>query len=56
MFSVPCSFSCVWDSTLGSYPYHSHSSDYRAIDPRYGTLADWDNLLQGVHERGMKLM
>ncbi|KAF8148638.1 glycoside hydrolase family 13 protein [Crassisporium funariophilum] len=31
-------------------------SDYRDIDPRYGTLADWDNLLKGVHERGMKLM
>ncbi|KIJ99172.1 glycoside hydrolase family 13 protein [Laccaria amethystina LaAM-08-1] len=31
-------------------------SDYRDIDPRYGTLADWDNLLSGVHERGMKLM
>lgn len=33
-----------------------HSSDYRDIDPRYGTLADWDKLLQGVHRRGMKLM
>ncbi|KAF8551259.1 glycoside hydrolase family 13 protein [Imleria badia] len=31
-------------------------SDYRDIDPRYGTLADWDNLLRGVHQRGMKLM
>lgn len=31
-------------------------SDYREIDPRYGTLADWDNLLSGVHDRGMKLM
>jgi len=31
-------------------------SDYRDIDPRYGTLADWDSLLKGVHERGMKLM
>ncbi|KAG6916972.1 hypothetical protein DXG01_004400 [Tephrocybe rancida] len=31
-------------------------SDYRDIDPRYGTLADWDNLLKGVHDRGMKLM
>ena len=31
-------------------------SDYRDIDPRYGTLADWDNLLSGVHERGMKFM
>ena len=25
-------------------------SDYRDIGPRYGTLADWDNLLSGVHE------
>ncbi|KAF7345695.1 Glycoside hydrolase family 13 protein [Mycena venus] len=31
-------------------------SDYRDIDPRYGTLEDWDNLLAGVHDRGMKLM
>ncbi|KAJ2933230.1 hypothetical protein H1R20_g3817, partial [Candolleomyces eurysporus] len=31
-------------------------SDYQNIDPRYGTLEDWDNLLKGVHERGMKLM
>ncbi|KAH7884182.1 glycoside hydrolase family 13 protein [Phlebopus sp. FC_14] len=31
-------------------------SDYRDIDPRYGTLEDWDRLLKGVHERGMKLM
>ncbi|KIK92345.1 glycoside hydrolase family 13 protein [Paxillus rubicundulus Ve08.2h10] len=31
-------------------------SDYRDIDPQYGTLEDWDNLLRGVHERGMKLM
>lgn len=32
------------------------SADYRDIDPRYGTLEDWDNLLKGVHERGMKLV
>ncbi|KDR70826.1 hypothetical protein GALMADRAFT_127384 [Galerina marginata CBS 339.88] len=31
-------------------------SDYRDINPRYGTLGDWENLLKGVHERGMKLM
>jgi len=35
---------------------HAISSDYRDIDPQYGTLADWDSLLKGVHERGMKLM
>ena len=33
-----------------------NSSDYRDIDPRYGTLEDWDRLLEGVHDRGMKLM
>lgn len=33
-----------------------HSSDYRDTDPRYGTIDDWDNLLEGVHERGMKLV
>ncbi|KAF9463174.1 glycoside hydrolase family 13 protein [Collybia nuda] len=31
-------------------------SDYRDIDPQYDTLGDWDNLLKGVHDRGMKLM
>ncbi|KAF8345368.1 glycoside hydrolase family 13 protein [Amanita rubescens] len=31
-------------------------SDYRDIDPRYGTLKDWDELLHDVHERGMKLV
>ncbi|KAF9052123.1 glycoside hydrolase family 13 protein [Panaeolus papilionaceus] len=30
--------------------------DYTDIDPRYGTLQDWDKLLEGVHARGMKLM
>ena len=41
-----------------SYPYlyRTRSSDYCDIDPQYGTLADWDKLLKGVHERGMKLM
>ncbi|KAF5312242.1 hypothetical protein D9619_003794 [Psilocybe cf. subviscida] len=31
-------------------------SDYCDIDPRYGTLEDWDRLLKGTHDRGMKLM
>ncbi|KAF9035375.1 glycoside hydrolase [Hymenopellis radicata] len=32
------------------------SADYRAIDPRYGTLEYWDNLLKRLHRRQMKLM
>ena len=35
---------------------HRDSADYYAIDSRYGTLDDWDRLIKGVHDRGMKLM
>ena len=31
-------------------------SDYKDIDPRYGTLDDWDNLVKGIHDRGLKIM
>ncbi len=31
-------------------------SDYRGIDPTFGTLEDFDRLLAGVHERGMRLV
>ncbi|KAL0948078.1 hypothetical protein HGRIS_010701 [Hohenbuehelia grisea] len=31
-------------------------SDYCDIDPKYGTLEDWDRLLKGAHDRGMKIM
>lgn len=31
-------------------------SDYRGIDPMFGTLADFDELLTEVHARGMKLI
>ena len=31
-------------------------SDYEAIMPEFGTMADFDHLLAGVHERGMRLI
>ncbi|NTW39764.1 MAG: alpha-glucosidase [Cellulomonadaceae bacterium] len=31
-------------------------SDYEDVDPMFGTLADLDDLIAGVHERGMKLV
>ena len=31
-------------------------SDYQGIDPTFGTLADFDALLEAVHARGMKLV
>jgi glycosidase len=39
--------------TLGS-PYAAR--DYRAIDPAFGTLADFQALVREVHARGMKLI
>ncbi|MDP3889760.1 alpha-amylase family glycosyl hydrolase, partial [Nocardioides sp.] len=31
-------------------------SDYQDIDPTFGTLAEFDALLEAVHDRGMKLV
>jgi hypothetical protein len=31
-------------------------ADYRAIHPPYGTLKDVENLITGLHQRGMKLV
>ena len=31
-------------------------SDYRAILPRYGTMEDFDEMLAGMHERGIKFV
>ncbi|KAJ7453346.1 glycoside hydrolase family 13 protein [Mycena galericulata] len=44
----------IYKSPLADMGYDI--SDYRNIDPRYGTLEDWDNLVSEIHTRGMKLM
>ena len=31
-------------------------SDYYAIQPEFGTMVDFDRLLKGLHQRGLKLM
>jgi oligo-1,6-glucosidase len=31
-------------------------SDYRAIQPRYGSMEDFQNMLDGMHKRGIKLV
>lgn len=31
-------------------------SDYRGIHPEFGTMEDFDELLRGIHDRGMKLI
>lgn len=49
----------VWVSPFFRSPQHDHGydiSDYRDVDPLFGTLADVDDLIEGLHARGMKLM
>ena len=31
-------------------------SDFRAIDPVFGTMADFETLIEKMHDRGMKLV
>jgi oligo-1,6-glucosidase len=49
----------IWLSPIYRSPQADNGydiSDYRDIDPLFGTLAEFDALLAKVHERGMKLV
>jgi oligo-1,6-glucosidase len=49
----------VWLSPIYASPHDDNGydiSDYRAIDPLFGTFEDFDDLLEGLHARGMKLV
>ena len=49
----------VWLSPVYVSPQDDNGydiSDYTDIDPTFGTLADLDRLIAGLHERGMKLV
>jgi oligo-1,6-glucosidase len=49
----------VWLSPVYRSPMDDNGydiSDYQDIDPVFGTLADFDELLAAVHQRGMKLI
>jgi oligo-1,6-glucosidase len=49
----------VWLSPIYRSPQADFGydiSDYHDIDPIFGSLADFDKLLDGVHARGMKLV
>ena len=49
----------VWLNPVYDSPHHDDGydvRDYRAIREEYGTLADWEELLDGLHERGMRLI
>jgi oligo-1,6-glucosidase len=49
----------IWLSPIYTSPQDDNGydiSDYQDIDPVFGTLAIFDELVRGVHERGMKLI
>jgi alpha-glucosidase len=49
----------IWLSPIHPSPQADFGydvSDYRAIDPQFGTMADFDALLAAVHAAGMKLL
>ncbi|CAE6450622.1 unnamed protein product [Rhizoctonia solani] len=49
----------VWLSPIYRSPQNDMGydiSDYQDIDPRYGSLDDWDSLLKKTHELGMRLV
>ena len=52
---VDCLWLCpVYDSPMDDNGYDIR--DYRKIAPVFGTMADFDALLESVHERGMRLV
>ena len=44
----------VYPSPLADFGYDV--SDHAAVDPAYGTLDDFDRLVAGAHERGLRLL
>jgi alpha-glucosidase len=48
----------IWLSPYYPTPYFDSGydvADFTAIDPEYGTLADWDALLEEAHARGIRV-
>jgi alpha-glucosidase/trehalose-6-phosphate hydrolase len=49
----------VWLSPIFASPQIDMGydiSDYKTIDPQYGSIEDVDQLMDGLHERGIKLL
>jgi glycosidase len=49
----------VWLSPIFASPQVDMGydvSDYKAIDPQYGSIEDVDQLMNGLHKRGLKLV
>jgi alpha-glucosidase len=44
----------IYQSPMADWGYDV--ADHQAIDPRFGTMADFEKLLAAMHKRGMKLL
>jgi alpha-glucosidase len=44
----------IYPSPMADFGYDV--ADYTGIDPRFGTLEDFDSLLRATHDRGLKLL
>lgn len=50
---------CLWLSPIFESPGDDNGydiSNYRAVDPGMGTMSDLEELIAGVHERGMRII
>ena len=49
----------IWFSPLYKSPQHDYGydiADYKDINPEYGTLEEFKQVLEGAHERGLKVI
>ncbi|MBC7651888.1 MAG: alpha-glucosidase, partial [Deinococcales bacterium] len=49
----------VWLNPIYTSPNDDNGydiSDYRGIMPQFGTMSDFDELLKGMHQRGIKVV
>src|SRR5262245_22039953 len=49
----------VWLTPFYSSPQHDHGydvADYRDVDPRFGTLGDFDAMMSTAHDLGIKVI
>lgn len=51
-------FSAIWLTPVHPSPtYHKYDvADYRAIDPQFGTLSDYEQLISEAHKRDMRVV
>ncbi|BFZ62664.1 hypothetical protein YB2330_003769 [Saitoella coloradoensis] len=50
---------CIWLSPIYESPLHDMGydiSDYQKIDPRYGSMEEWEEMVAKAHEIGIKVM